>query len=72
MSLSSLPRQRPVFITPPELADRHHTSTGHLANLRAQGRGVPFVRFSSRKVAYPLAAVEAWEAERFVSTVSAA
>jgi hypothetical protein len=38
--------------TPRELAERHNTSTGHLANLRSQSRGVPYVRFSSRRVGY--------------------
>ena len=69
---STLPSKSAVFLTPKELAERHKTSTGHLANLRSQGRGVPYVQFSSRRVGYRLADVEEWETARLVQTASAA
>ena len=62
----------PVFLTPRELAVRHNTSAGHLANLRSQGRGVPYVQFSSRRVGYRVTDVEQWESARLVQTASAA
>jgi hypothetical protein len=69
---STLLNTHVVFLTPRDLATRHNTSTGHLANLRSQGRGVPYVQFSSRRVGYRLADVEQWEASRLVQTASAA
>lgn len=59
------------FLKPAALAERHHTTTGHLANLRSRGEGVPFIKLGAR-VLYPLAAVEAFEAAHLVQTVGAA
>jgi hypothetical protein len=72
LSRSNLPKTPAVFLTPRELAQRHHTSTGHLANLRMERRGVPYISLSSRRVLYRLADVEAYEAARLVQTASAA
>jgi hypothetical protein len=40
-------------------------TTGTLANWRTQGKGPPFVKLGS-KVRYPVAPLEAWEAEHMV------
>jgi hypothetical protein len=54
------------LLTPAQLADRWHMSTGHLANLRHQGEGIGYVKIGSR-VAYRFADVVAYENEHYVS-----
>ncbi|NYF99213.1 helix-turn-helix domain-containing protein [Janibacter cremeus] len=57
-------------MTPKELAERWGCSTGHLANLRTEGRGLPFLKFPGR-VLYRLADVLAYEDAHVVGPVSA-
>ncbi|MGD8148427.1 hypothetical protein [Ornithinimicrobium sp. Y1694] len=45
------------MLTAAELADRWSISTGHLANLRAEGRGLPYVRPMGGRVLYRLSDV---------------
>ena len=52
------------------LADRHKTSTSHLANLRAQGRGVRYLKLSG-SIRYRLSDVLAAEAEAEVAPAGA-
>lgn len=56
-----------VFLTAPELAERHHKTVGTLANERSAGTSpVPFIRVG-RRVLYPLAAVVAFENEQLAT-----
>jgi hypothetical protein len=56
---------RQVHLTPRDLADRWHTSVGHLANLRSRGAGPAYLKLG--RVLYPLAAVEAYEVAHLVA-----
>jgi hypothetical protein len=58
------------FLTPAALAERHHTTTGHLANLRCRREGIPYVKVGARCL-YSLDAVLAYEAARIVETSTA-
>jgi hypothetical protein len=60
---------RQVHLTPRDLADRWHTSLGHLANLRSRGAGPGYLKLG--RVLYPLAAVEAYESAHMVATDAA-
>ena len=53
------------------LAARWDTSTGHLANMRAQSRGPAYLKIGSR-VLYRLADVTAWEDASRVTTLDGA
>jgi hypothetical protein len=61
----------PAFLTPAALAERHHTTPGHLANLRLRRQGVPFTKRGAR-VLYAFADVLAYEAAGRVQTEDAA
>lgn len=50
-----------TFLRTTELAERWAVSTGHLANLRVQGRGPSYVKLGGGSVRYSLADVEAFE-----------
>lgn len=49
------------WLTPPEVAGILRTTTGHLANLRWQGRGPAYVKVDGARVIYTAAAVEAYQ-----------
>lgn len=53
-----------AFLTPQDLAQRWAgvVTTGTLANWRCRGTGPHFTKLGGR-VVYPIAKVEAWEAE---------
>lgn len=53
------------LLTPAELADRWGVSVGHLANLRALGRGLNYLKIGSR-IAYRVADVLAYENQHYV------
>lgn len=59
-----------IFLDAYQLADRWQVSTGHLANQRSQGRGLPYVRIGSR-VRYRLSDVEAFESSNVVNPIGA-
>ncbi len=59
------------YLTARELAERHRTLEGHLANQRQRGEGVPYL-LRGRRILYPLHLVEAWEAAHTVRTAGAA
>jgi hypothetical protein len=61
----------PTFLTPAALAERHHTTVGHLANLRLRRQGVPYRKLGA-KVLYAYADVLAYEADRLVQTEAVA
>ncbi len=61
----------PAFLTARELAERHRTSEGHLANQRQRGEGVPYL-LRGRRVLYPLHLVEEWETAHLVRPAKAA
>jgi hypothetical protein len=54
------------LLTPTELADRWHVSTGHLANLRHQGEGIGYLKIGTR-VAYRYTDVIAYEDEHYIA-----
>jgi hypothetical protein len=60
----------PAFLTPAALAERHHTTRGHLANLRLRRQGVPWMKRGAR-VLYAYADVLAYEAAGRVETSAA-
>jgi hypothetical protein len=55
-------RLTPVHLTTQELARRWGVTTGHLSNLRHQGKGCTYIKPNGGRVLYPIAAVEAYEA----------
>lgn len=54
------------LLTPAQLAERWHVSTGHLANLRHQGEGIGYLKIGSR-VAYRFQDIVAFENVHYVS-----
>ncbi len=58
------------LLTPAQLADRWHVSTGHLANLRHQGEGIGYLKIGNR-VAYRYRDVMDYEDKHYVSTAPA-
>ena len=54
----------PKHLTPNELAERLHVSLRSLERWRVTGDGPVFLRAGSRRILYPLPAVEAWEGAR--------
>jgi hypothetical protein len=46
-------RERTIYLTPEEMAERLQLSTKTLANLRSNGKGPPYVKAGSR-VRYPV------------------
>jgi hypothetical protein len=57
---------RPVqkdLLSPRELADRWSYNPGSLANMRSEGRGIPFIRKMNGRVYYKLEHVLAHEAQ---------
>lgn len=56
-------------LTARDLAERWGLTVGHLANVRAAGKGVPFVKLPGR-VLYRLADVEAYEQARMVEVAA--
>ena len=52
-------------LTADQLAARWCVSAGHLANLRCEGRGPAYLKLGAR-VAYRLADVEEYEADRLI------
>ncbi|MCM3516161.1 MULTISPECIES: helix-turn-helix domain-containing protein [Nocardioides] len=69
--VSAADTTRRDLLTPAQLADRWHVSTGHLANLRHQGEGIGYVKIGSR-VAYRYSDVIAYENQHYVSPVGSA
>lgn len=59
------PTERTPILTPRVLASRWDMSQGHLANLRSEGSGPPYVKLGSR-ILYRLEDVENYEAARLV------
>lgn len=57
------------FITPTMLAQRWNISTKTLANNRARGIGLPFIKVGG-SIRYPLDAVEQYEAANTVQAVA--
>jgi hypothetical protein len=53
----------PTHLTADELATRWRMSPGSLQNWRTQGKGPKWIKFGKR-VLYPLAVVEKYEADR--------
>lgn len=60
-----------TFITRKDLAQRWHTSTGHLANLAYKGQGPRFTKIGTR-VLYKLSDIEAYEGSNVVEPISRA
>lgn len=56
-------------LTPADLAQRWGVHPQHLANQRSQGEGPDYLKLG-RSVRYPLAVIEAYEAERIVKAVA--
>lgn len=54
-------------LTPEELAERWGRSVGHLANMRAQGKGCGYFKPTDREVWYPLSEVITYEEARLVT-----
>ena len=59
-----------IYLSPSELAARHRVGVGHLANLRSQGTGLPYVKTGGR-VLYRLEDVELYEAAHYVQPLDA-
>ena len=57
-------------LTPKDLAERWGVTVGHLANLRTDGEGAPYLKLGA-SVRYPLASIEEYEAARLVQAVAA-
>lgn len=58
-----------VILTPQQLADRWHTTTGSLAQQRYRGVGPTFTRIGSRTIRYAMSDVLAYEeAQRYSRT----
>jgi hypothetical protein len=53
------------LLTAAELADRWAVTVGHLANLRAYGQGISYIKLGNR-VAYRYADVIAYEDKHYV------
>ncbi|TCH97720.1 DNA-binding protein [Roseococcus sp. SYP-B2431] len=53
------------------LAERQHVSLRTLERWRGDGSGPRFLRVGPRKVIYPIAEVERWEAERMYASRAA-
>jgi hypothetical protein len=51
------------------LSERWHVTPGHLANMRAQGRGPAYLKIGSR-VVYPLTVIEEYEDSHLVRTAA--
>lgn len=60
-----------THLTPKQLSTRWACSTGWLANMRSAGRGPAYVKPSPNRVLYPLAVIEAYEADRTVEPIAA-
>jgi predicted DNA-binding transcriptional regulator AlpA len=57
-------RQPIEYIDEDELDERYHIRPRTAQRWRAEGGGPPFVRLGKRRIAYRVADVEAWLAER--------
>ena len=55
-----------MILTPSQLAQRWHTSTSYLANLRSQKKGCPYIKLG-RRVVYQMQDVKAYEKARRVA-----
>jgi predicted DNA-binding transcriptional regulator AlpA len=53
-----------TYLSEADFADRFSVSRRTLQRYRNTGDGPPFTRIGPRRVAYPLAAAEAWAASR--------
>jgi predicted DNA-binding transcriptional regulator AlpA len=53
-----------TYLSEAEFADRFSVSRRTLQRYRNSGDGPPFTRIGPRRVAYPLAAAEAWASAR--------
>lgn len=53
----SIPDQFDLYMTPEEVASRLRQSTQTLANLRARGEGLPYVKLASGAVRYKMSDV---------------
>lgn len=60
------------LLHPRQVAERYGITPETLSNMRAQGKGPPFVRLSSKRVMYRLADVLQWEAARTVQPATGA
>ncbi len=62
---------QPKFLTAYEVSERWGSavSTGTLANWRTQKKGPPYQKLGS-KVRYPIAQLEAWEADHMVANAA--
>lgn len=60
-----------IHLTPEKLAERLGTSLRSLERWRVTGEGPRYIRAGVRRILYPLAEVEAWEAGRLCSSRAA-
>lgn len=67
---STNPTTKARHLTPHDLAARWGVSVGHLANLRCEGKGLPYIKLPGRCL-YRLADVLAYEDAHLIKAVAA-
>lgn len=60
-----------IHLTPEKLAERLDTSLRSLERWRVTGDGPRYIRAGARRILYPLAEVEKWEADRLCGSRAA-